>query len=171
MKPSEVLDIMIQAAGALARAHQAGIVHRDIKPENVMVRSDGLVKVLDFGLAKLTAASPSDSEAATRISDTLPGMIMGTVAYMSPEQARGKVVDARTDVWSLGVLLYEMLSGRPPFSGATAADILAAILSTEPPPLDTLAAAPGALNAIVAKAMRKDRIDRYSTADDLLMDL
>src|SRR5947208_7756948 len=117
---SEALDIAAQVASALAAAHAAGIVHRDIKPDNLMLRKDGFVKVLDFGLAKLSApiGSDSDSEAVTRMHvNTEPGMIMGTVAYMSPEQSRGLNIDARTDIWSLGVVLYEMISARAPFDG------------------------------------------------------
>src|SRR6266540_508517 len=109
MKPSEVLEIAIQIASALSAAHEAGITHRDIKPENIMLRRDGYVKVLDFGLAKLTEQKSSDSEAPTMVR-TLPGMVMGTIKYMSPEQARGLEVDARTDIWSLGVVLYEILT-------------------------------------------------------------
>src|SRR6185369_4639286 len=119
MNLREVLDVVVQVASALAAAHQAGIVHRDIKPENVMLRPDGVVKVLDFGLAKLTEKNTAmmDSAAAT-VAKTVtdPGTIMGTVQYMSPEQARGKAVDARTDIFSVGIVLYEMISGRPPFN-------------------------------------------------------
>src|SRR5262249_28948496 len=128
--------IAVQVASALSVAHDAGIVHRDIKPENVMARPDGLVKVLDFGLAKLTEAPtrPADSEASTNLS-TAPGIVMGTVSYMSPEQARGQKVDLRADVFSLGVVLYEMIAGRRPFEGATMSDVIAALLTAEPPPL------------------------------------
>src|SRR6516225_3848085 len=127
---ADAIDVALQVGAALTAAHSRGLVHRDIKPENVMRRPDGYVKVLDFGLAKLTSRDDGD-----RGSDTLPGVLLGTPRYMSPEQARGQEVDARSDIWSLGVLLYEMLAGRPPFAGATHADTIAAILGAEPVPL------------------------------------
>jgi len=174
---SEAIVIADQVAGALSVAHGAGIIHRDIKPENVMMRPDGLVKVLDFGLAKLTerpaAAPEADSQAETiaRLS-TEPGVVMGTVSYMSPEQARGLKVDHRTDIFSLGVMLYEMIAGRRPFAGATPSETIAAILRDEPPPLTAHSPdAPRELERIVGKALRKDREDRYQGVKDLLLDL
>src|SRR5918994_1638853 len=134
---AETLDIAIQIASGLAAAHEAGIVHRDVKPENVMLRNrDGFVKLLDFGLVKLTEVSTTttDTEAPTRaLVNTDAGTVMGTVTYMSPEQARGKPVDERTDIWSLGVVLYEMLTGRQPFEGATPTDVIISIAEREPP--------------------------------------
>jgi len=170
-----VLDTATQVASALAAAHAAGIVHRDLKPENIMVRPDGLIKVLDFGLAKLTEPRTSDveGEAPTRARlDTNAGAVMGTAQYMSPEQARGLKMDARTDVFSLGVVLYEMLAGRAPFTGETAADIISVLLQKEPQPLSTLAPdVPAELQHIVSKALRKDRDERYQTVKSLLIDL
>jgi serine/threonine protein kinase len=169
---SEALEIAIQTSSALKAAHEHGIVHRDIKPENIMIRADGLVKVLDFGLAKLTERGTLfDPEAATLAQvETQPGTVMGTVTYMSPEQARGLDVDGRTDIWSLGVVLYEMLSGRPPFSGATAVDTLASILEKEPQSLPSNAVSNGTA-AIVTKALKKQAHDRYQTSDEMLADL
>lgn len=175
LKLSEALDIAIQVASALAAAHTAGIVHRDIKPENIMVRLDGIVKVLDFGLAKLTEQPQTiDSEVAARaLVQTDTGMVMGTTAYMSPEQARGLPVDVRTDIWSLGVVLYEMLAGRPPFEGETASDLIAAILKTEPRPFSFFYAleVPGELELVTRKALQKDREARHQTAGDLLNEI
>ena len=164
------IDIALQAANAVREAHQAGIVHRDIKPENIMVRPDGLVKVLDFGIAKYDAA-PSEAASETE-SETAAGVVLGTVAYMSPEQARGEAVDARTDIWSLGVVLYEMIAKRPPFPGATAGDRVAAILGREPEPLRRLRhGIPTALEKVVNRALTKDRDLRYPSAAEMAEDL
>jgi serine/threonine-protein kinase len=133
---ARTLDIATQIVAALNAAHRSGIVHRDIKPENVMLREDGLVKVLDFGLAKLTEKKGDAAGGPRATVKTIPGAVMGTAAYMSPEQARGLEVDERTDIFSVGVVLYEMLAGGPPFAGETASDVLAAVLTAEPPPLD-----------------------------------
>jgi Tol biopolymer transport system component len=173
----ESFEIGVQLASALAAAHEAGIAHRDIKPENIMLRPDGLVKVLDFGLAKLTergqSGSTTDTEAPTRaLVHTAPGVVMGTFAYMSPEQARGKETDTRTDIWSFGVVLYEMMSGHSPFAGETPNDSVAAILKTELPPLSLYAPdAPAELQRIVRKSLQKNRDERYQTIKDLLLDL
>ena len=177
MKIGEVLDLTIQIASALSAAHEAGIVHRDIKPDNIMMRRDGIVKILDFGLAKLTEQTPSpfvDTEAPTSAQlKTDPGTVMGTAIYMSPEQARALPVDARSDIFSLGVLIYEMVAGRLPFGGSNLVDILAAILSDkEPPPLARYNDdAPVELERIVQKALAKDREERYQSAKELLIDL
>jgi serine/threonine-protein kinase len=176
MKVDDALDVAQQTAFALTAAHGAGIVHRDIKPENIMVRTDGIVKVLDFGLAKLLedhAREMVDHEADTRaLVLTDPGRVLGTPQYMSPEQARGTDLDARTDIWSLGVVLYEMLAGRPPFYGETKSHTVVSILESEPPPLTTFAPdTPPELQRIVRKALTKDRDSRYQTARDLMIDL
>ena len=177
IKLSDALSVAAQIAGALSAAHEAGIVHRDIKPDNIMLRRDGIVKVLDFGLAKLAEPAPIhyvDTEALTSAPiKTEPGMIMGTAIYMSPEQARGFQVDARTDIFSLGVLIYEMVAGRLPFAGSNTIDILAAILSDKgPSPLARYRhEAPAELERIVEKALAKEREERYQSAKDLLIDL
>jgi len=175
MELSEVLDTAVQVASALVAAHQAGIVHRDIKPENIMIRHDGYVKVLDFGLAKLSKnrGLVSDPEAETmQAFNTEPGLVMGTVSYMSPEQTRGVEIDARTDIWSLGVVLYEMVAGRVPFDGPTVSDVIAAILKTEPFPLIRFSPkVPAKLQRIVTKALSKGHEERYQTMKDMLIDL
>ena len=171
---SDALEIAIQIATALAVAHEKGIVHRDIKPENVMIRGDGYVKVLDFGIAKLTGEQvATDSEAATvRQVHTAEGTVVGTAPYMSPEQARGLAVDARTDIWSLGVVIYETIAGRKPFWGDTTQDVLTSVLEKEPAPLARYAQdLPEGLEWIVSRALRKEREARYQTANELLVDL
>jgi serine/threonine protein kinase len=171
---NEALQIAIQIADALSAAHKAGIVHRDIKPENIMLRPDGYIKVLDFGLAKLAHASPNvvSAEAPTVQVRTGSGVVIGTAGYMSPEQARALTVDARSDIFSLGAVIYEMVASRKPFDGATASDVLAAILTSEPPPLAQLIAGlPAELVRIVNKSLRKDREERYQVVKELLLDL
>src|SRR4029453_6484760 len=155
----------------------AGIIHRDLKPENIMIRPNGHVKVLDFGLAKLTEASLSggetDTEAITRaLVQTDAGVVLGTSQYMSPEQARGKPIDARTDIWSLGVMLYEMAAGRPPFTGETKTDVIVAIAKTDPMPIARFAPTmPAEFEWIVMKALRKNIEERYQTVTELEADL
>ena len=162
----EVLDIGVQLASALSAAEAAGLVHRDIKPDNIMLRRDGYVKLLDFGLARAVDAEPD-------LHRTDPHMVRGTVFYMSPEQLRGKVLDSRSDIWSVGVLLYELVSGRLPFDGESSSDVAAAILRNEPPPLLRRdgTPAPPALAVIINRALTKDRIKRYQAAAELLADL
>ena len=171
----KVLNIIIQVASALDAAHEAGVVHRDIKPENIMVRPDGLVKVLDFGIAKLAQGASTDADSGSGplpMVHTEPGMLMGTPKYMSPEQVRAFDVDARTDIFSLGVVLYEMLTGIAPFESATLSDTIVAILQSEPPPIaESVTGMPSGLQEIVAKTLRKDRDERYQTMDELVSDL
>ena len=185
---AESLEIAAQIADALTEAHARGVVHRDIKPANVILTARGGVKVLDFGLAKIQekqtrrkgdeeAESVSENSSSPFLlfpsspNTTLPGMVMGTAAYMSPEQARGLAVDARTDVWSLGVVLYEMLAGKLPFAGDTTSDIIASILKSEPPLADLAADVPEDLQAIVAKSLSKNLAERYDSASEMLSDL
>ncbi|MGH9761727.1 MAG: serine/threonine-protein kinase, partial [Blastocatellia bacterium] len=168
MELSEVLDVGIQAAAGLAAAHRRGILHRDMKPENIMVRADGYVKILDFGLAKLTEHSSPvvgrelSSDATL---DTTPGMVMGTPHYMSPEQARGEPLDQGGDIFSLGVMIYEMLAGCPPFQGDTPSHVIVAILEKEPSPLPPGRLTEG-LEQTILKALRKDKTERYQTVDE-----
>ncbi|MEW6129028.1 MAG: protein kinase [Acidobacteriota bacterium] len=174
---TEALEIAAQIASALDAAHAGGIVHRDIKPENLMLRRDGLVKVLDFGLAKLTEASQDISPTHLDQHEPLnskinPSAMMGTPNYMSPEQAQGLAVDARTDIFSLGIVLYEMLAGKTPFAGETASEVIAAILQNQPTPLASLLPeVPRELERIVEKMLCKNRQDRYQTINELLIDL
>lgn len=170
----EILDIAMGIASALVAAHEGGIIHRDIKPENVMIRHDGYVKVLDFGLAKLAGESKEpgpDSDTSPRRT-TGEGQVLGTIHYMSPEQMRGVALDMRTDLFSLGVVLYEMVAGTPPFDGPSRSDVVAAVLDRQSPPLARFSReVPPELERIVHKTLSKTVEDRYQTARDLLTDL
>lgn len=175
IKLLEALNLGIQVASALAAAHAAGITHRDIKPDNIMLRRDHAAKVLDFGLTKLSeqASSGLDTELRNQVLQaTIPGTVMGTARYMSPEQTRGQAVDARTDIWSLGVVLYQMVAGQLPFAGKTMSDVIAAVLQTDPPALTTFAPdVPAELDRIVGRTLRKDPEQRYQSIKDLGLDL
>src|SRR5213596_2247441 len=175
INPNAALEIAVQVASALAAAHEAGVVHRDIKPENIMLRPDGYAKVLDFGIAKLTEQSLASNDhtgETTAALQTRQGLVLGTARYMSPEQARGEKLDARSDIWSLGVVLYEMVGGSPPFRGETPSDCIASILTTEPPPLSgVLPDVPVKLESILQKALRKKSDERYQTTKEMLADL
>jgi eukaryotic-like serine/threonine-protein kinase len=175
MSAHKALEIGVQVASALAAAHDAGVVHRDIKPENIMLRPDGYAKVLDFGIAKLSEqrrASENHRVETTALLQTRPGLVLGTAHYMSPEQARGQNVDARSDIWSLGVVLYEMVTGSPPFRGETPSDCIAAILTAEPAPLSSTSPhVPGKLESILQKALRKNTDERYQTIKEMLAEL
>jgi serine/threonine protein kinase/tetratricopeptide (TPR) repeat protein len=176
---ADAIALVVQVVGALVSAHEAGIIHRDIKPENIMVRPDGLVKVLDFGLAKLTDQSDKpDSEVgslhptAAAMLSTDPGLVLGTVNYMSPEQARGLKLDHRTDIFSLGVMLYELLTGHRPFEGETGSDVLAAILKSDPLPVSQLnSSVPPQLEQIVSRMLDKNPDSRYSSTAELRAEL
>src|SRR5438270_2605568 len=166
----EAVDVAIQVASALAAAHEAGIVHRDINPGNIMLRPDGYVKVLDFGIAKLAEQEdPMPKEEARLLVETNLGAILGTVPYMSPEQARADLVDKRTDIWSLGVVLYEMVTGHQPFMGETPRQVMTSILEKEQSPLTTYnKQTPTELRQIIGKALRKDRPERYQSVSEML---
>lgn len=193
----DALEVAVQVASGLAAAHETGVVHRDIKPENIMLRPDGYVKVLDFGIAKLSEPArgryslaggqqpATDLRDAGKMAlhDTRPGLLLGTTRYMSPEQTRGEQADARSDIWSLGVVIYEMVAGIPPFRGETPSDCVASILMTEPPPLSGILSAsrtdpscgdpnvPLKLESILKKALCKNRDARYQTSKEMLADL
>src|SRR5882724_3488099 len=167
----DALEIAVQVASGLTAAHEAGVVHRDIKPENIMLRPDGYVKVLDFGIAKLAesafAEATADGTGSMTLAETNRGSILGTVRYMSPEQARGAQVDEGTDIWSLGVVLYEMVTGHAPFTGDTPRWVMTSILEMEPPPLTKyIARTPAELQQIISKMLRKNREERYHSAHE-----
>lgn len=169
---NETLNVSMQVAEALSGAHTAGIVHRDIKPENIMIRQDGYVKILDFGLAKLTEqqTNGADLETPTLLQST-PGLVMGTIHYMSPEQARAKNVSVGTDIWSLGIVIYELLAGQVPFTGETPSHVMVSLMEDKLRPVKDHANVPEDLDRLVTKALRKNRKERYQTADQLARDL
>ena len=161
----EILKLAAQIADALGAAHAAGIIHRDLKPSNVMVTNDGLVKVLDFGLAKSTHPASPQCESSLTEAKTAPGTVLGTPGYMSPEQVRGEAVDRRTDIFNFGLMLHEMLAGKPTFSGHSAMDAMSAILKDAAPDLPE--SVPGALRELVSNCLEKDPGRRFESARDL----
>lgn len=172
MRLRETLDITLQIAAALAAAHEAGIIHRDIKPENIMIREDGIVKVLDFGLAKLSVTPTAGIETTLPQINTQPGVLIGTVAYMSPEQARGRKLDHRSDIFSLGIVMFELFTGKRPFEGENHLDLVSSILKDDAPGLRQAAPdLPRELERIVEKSLRKDRDQRYQNVKDLYIDI
>ncbi|MGI8638358.1 MAG: protein kinase domain-containing protein [Pyrinomonadaceae bacterium] len=176
LKLAEILDIAVQTANALAAAHEAHLVHRDIKPENIMVRPDGYVKILDFGLAKLIEQKNQSifglEQSTIKQNQTAQGVILGTVNYMSPEQAKGEQVDERTDIFSFGVLIYEMIAGRTPFAGDSVSETFANLINAEPQPFSRFAAdVPIELQRIVTKMLRKNKDERYQTMKEVFTDL
>jgi len=164
----KTVDYGLQVVRGLAAAHERGIIHRDLKPENIFLTRDGIVKILDFGLAKLSSVDSDQTVTRTSMSLTQPGLVLGTAGYMSPEQVRGQAIDARSDLFSLGVVLYEMLSGNRAFAGATAADTMSAVLKEEPRELSaSVPNAPPALSRIVHRCLEKDPSERFQSARDL----
>ncbi len=173
LTPDEVIDVGIQVAEALSEAHARGVIHRDIKPQNVIITPRGQLKVLDFGLARVTQNEQnSEPEAKTVTQLTEEGYIVGTISYMSPEQLKGQAVDARSDLFSLGVMLYECAAGKPPFTGSSKIEISSKVLQVEPrKPSELNPGIPQGLEKVILKAMTKEVGDRYQTADEVLQDL
>ena len=172
MDLAEMFSVSLQVTAALCAAHEAGIVHRDIKPENIMIREDGLVKVLDFGLAKLVSTSADSAETTLHQINTHPGMLIGTAAYMSPEQARGQKLDPRSDIFSFGIVMFELFGGKRPFQGDGHLDVISSILRDQPPTLREVSPEmPRQLERIITKSLRKDRDNRYQHIKDLQIDL